>query len=284
MALLQKLHSHKMPMIMGILNLAPDSFASEGRCTTLDSALQHVEKIIADGVDIIDIGAEPTNPKQKGFVIDSDAELKALLPVINVIKQHFDVPISVDTSDPIVMQAVVDAGADMINDIRALTRPGALETVIKLDVPVCLMHMKYPDGMPTKDYIEVEQECLPEIENFFRTRLDEVCTAGLKRENIILDPGIGGGSFGKSTQDNLKIINAIDKFKQLGFSVLIGLSRKTFIRDLLDCAEYETVHAGLVLNYEAAKQGAAIIRTHDVRALKDALTMLEALEEAKNDK
>ena len=268
MQLTRDLIEQKMPMIMGILNLAPGSFASEGRCLSVDDALRHVEKIIEEGVDIIDIGAEPTNPQQIAQTVSAEDELSLLLPVIDAIRQRFDTPLSIDTSDPVVMRAVIAHGADMINDIRALTRPGALEVAAELDVPVCLMHRcKY---VPQQAIVDVVCRYLSE-------RLDQAITAGIKPEHIILDPGLGGGSFGKDCEQNLQLLRAIPQLTALGYPVLIGLSRKTFIGKILNCPEHERIYAGLTLNNYAASQGAAIIRTHDVRALRDGLTVTHAL-------
>ena len=279
MSAVTALFQKRKPMVMGILNLTAESFASEGRCSTVSDALWHVEELVQDGVDIIDIGAEASNPTLEKLEHNADRELQRLLPVIEAIRGRFDVPLSVDTSQAAVMRASIAAGADMINDIRALRLPGALPAAVELDVPVCLMYMAFPDGNIRLRDVSIPIEI--EVERFLRQRLDEVITAGVKPEHIILDPGIGAGSFGKSTQDNLRILRNLPNLKALGFPILVGLSRKTFIGALLNCPEEERVFAGLALNVYAVKQGATMIRTHDVRALTDSLTVLRALEETK---
>lgn len=270
----QDLIQQKMPMIMGILNLASGSFSKEGRCTSVDEAVCHAEKMIAEGADIIDIGAEPTNPQQTTDMIDSSAELSKLLPVIDAIKSRWNTPISVDTSDPEVMRTVVEHGAEMINDVRALTRPGALDTVASLNVAVCLMHQC--------GYGE-EQDITQSVMTYLSQRIQAALDAGVKPEHIIIDPGLGGGSFGKKPYQNFELLHAIPQIATLGYPMLIGLSRKSFIGEALNAPEHERVHASLVLNCFAAKQGAAIIRTHDVRALSDGLTIQRVLEETNHE-
>ena len=200
------------------------------------------------------------------------SELERLLPVIAGIRAHSDIPLSVDTSEPKVMQAVIEAGANLINDVRALSRPNALTTAAQLDVPVCLMHMTFPDGniQPHKTDPNLSNVVL----NFLKIRIQAALDAGIKPEHIIIDPGFGGGSFGKNTVENCELFKSIPKLKAQGFPVLIGLSRKTFIGDILDAPESERIYASLALNLYAIEQGASIIRTHDVKALQDALRIL----------
>jgi dihydropteroate synthase len=272
--MLQKLLQTKMPIVMGILNLHTDSFADQGRCETVNRAVTYAMQLVAEGADIIDIGAEPTNPKQTQFKVTAAEEVAAMLPVIEGIRQQSDIPISVDTSQAEVMRATVAVGANIINDTRALRYPGALAAAIELDVPVCLMHMAYPHGLPE----QAQQSSIVDVEHFLQQRLDEVITAGLKPEHIILDPGLGGGAFGKSTNTNLKLLRAIPTLNKMGFPLLIGLSRKTFIGNILNAEQQNRVHGSLALNIYAAQQGAAIIRTHDVKPLIDSLQVLKAID------
>lgn len=264
--------------IMGVINLSAESFASEGRCLSLDDALFHAEKLIGEGADILDIGAEPTNPKLSSPVTDPTTQLRYLTPVIEGIRQRFDTPLSVDTSEPEVMQSVVSSGATLINDIRALRRPGALEAVAKLGVSVCLMHMQYPDG-PPESGLPARPGVVEEVKTFLEERIDAAMQAGIKKDRIIIDPGFGAGSFGKGTRENLLLMNQLETFTRMGYPLLAGLSRKTFIGDLLKCPEQDRVFGSLTMNIFAVLKGANIVRTHDVRAMRDALTLMQALEE-----
>ena len=266
---------------MGILNLAPDSFSSQGRCLSTQQAVEYALKLVEDGADLIDLGAEATNPTINKFNTDHHTECDRLLPVISDIRKYSDIFISIDTSDPKVMQNSIAAGANMINDVRALTAPNALEIVADLNVPVCLMHMAFPDlkvGKHPSDYVVTHA-----VLAFLKERAACAVLAGILPDRIVLDPGLGGGAFGKNTEENFDLLKATPTLCALGYPVLVGLSRKTFIGDVLNCPETQRVHGSLVLNLYAITQGASMIRTHDVKALRDSLHLLSCLKQSSHE-
>lgn len=274
----QKL-SFKRPQVMGVLNLHADSFAAVSRHSDPELALRHALKMVADGATIIDIGAEPTNPRVKP-ITNLQEELDLLVPILNLLRQETNIPISIDTSKPEVMFEVIKNGASMINDVRALRRPGALEMIAKLQVPVCLMHMTYPEGisnsLPPKD---ANKNILTVIKEFFQERIDACIQAGISREKIILDPGIGHGNFGKNLTENLLLLRELPKFAAFNLPILVGLSRKTFIGELLKMPAEERLIPSVVSAVLAAERGAAIIRVHDVKETVQALQLLTAIQE-----
>lgn len=253
-----------MPKIMGVLNITPDSFYKGSCFEDRGAAVAAAQRMVDEGADILDIGGEATNPKLDVTVsqISAQQECDRVVPVIESIRHHVDVEISVDSSKPEVMRAAVEAGATMINDQRALTLPGAMQAAAELTVPVCLMHMyglnvRQPNSQPY-------QQTLVEIRDFLRDRANACIAAGIDRSNIMIDPGFGHGNYGKSTEENLYLINHIDQFSELGFPVMLGVSRKTTIGDVLDVPADERLYGGLGLHVLAALRGVGIIRTHDV--------------------
>ncbi len=257
-------------MVMGILNVTPDSFSDGGRFTDSALALAHVEQMVRDGVDIIDIGGESTRP---GAVPVSETdEIERVIPLVEAIRSRFDVPISVDTSKPGVMRAAVAAGADMLNDVRALRDADALETVAELGVPVCLMHMQgEPRGMQQNpQYDDVTEDVL----QFLRERINACQIAGIARDKLLVDPGFG---FGKSLAQNLTLLKELDRFKSLGLPVLVGISRKSMIGAVLDQPVEERLFGSLAAASLALWQGASVIRVHDVAATKDVLRFCQAV-------
>jgi dihydropteroate synthase len=263
-----------LPALMGILNVNPASFCPTGRQPLADDALRHAEQMVHAGAQIIDIGGEPTNP-QISNKITVQQELDSVIPVVEQLRQRFAIDISVDTSQPQVMQAAVQAGATMINDVRALRVPGALAMAVKLQVPVCLMHMQYPNGVPEK-LIEVG-DMLSEVKRFLQARRQACIDAGMLAENIVLDPGFGGGSFGKTTQQNISLIQHFSALRTLGSKLLVGVSRKTFIGEILDADVEQRIVGSVVCGLLLAQRGADILRVHDVKATADALRLLEVL-------
>ena len=258
------------PQVMGILNTTPDSFSDGGSYTQLESALAQVERMIVDGASIIDIGGESTRPGAED--VSEEDELARVIPVLIAIKQRFDVLVSIDTSKAAVMNAAIAAGADMINDVAALQNQGCLAAVAQSDVPVCLMHMQ---GLPrTMQNNPSYDHVINDIVAFFQQRIEACVSAGIARERIILDPGFG---FGKTLEQNFHLLANLSKFSQLKLPLLIGISRKSMIGNLLNRDVKQRVAGSLSAAIIAAQQGANIIRVHDVEATVDALTVLQAV-------
>ncbi len=258
------------PQVMGILNTTPDSFSDGGSYTQLESALAQVERMIVDGASIIDIGGESTRPGAED--VSEEDELARVIPVLIAIKQRFDVLVSIDTSKAAVMNAAITAGADMINDVAALQNQGCLAAVAQSDVPVCLMHMQ---GLPrTMQNNPSYDHVINDIVAFFQQRIEACISAGIARERIILDPGFG---FGKTLEQNFHLLANLSKFSQLKLPLLIGISRKSMIGNLLNRDVKQRLAGSLSAAIIAAQQGANIIRVHDVEATVDALTVLQAV-------
>ncbi|MCJ8303769.1 dihydropteroate synthase [Shewanella sp.] len=256
-------------LVMGIVNVTPDSFSDGGEFSCFDLACQHVDAMVSQGVEIIDIGGESTRPGAAEVVLDE--ELNRVLPLVEYIAKHHDVWISIDTSKPEVMQRAVKAGAHLINDVRALQAPGALEIAALLEVPVCLMHMQgQPDTMQdAPDYRDI----VADIIGFFERRIHACIEAGIKRHNILLDPGFG---FGKTLSHNYELLNRLDEFKVLELPLLIGLSRKSMLGDLLKREPKERLAGSLAGGLIAAQRGANILRVHDVVETLDCLKVFQA--------
>mgnify|MGYP000185733680 CR=1 FL=1 len=265
------------PLVMGIVNLTPDSFSDGGQFNQLDSALNQVEKMLEAGVDMIDLGGESTRPGAE--YVEAEEERRRVIPAIKAIRKHFDVPISIDTYKPEIMQDVIELGVEMINDIRALEMPGALDVLAQSDTEVCLMHMQ---GNP------VTMQLAPKYDNVIENVLDylnnrlQVCESkGIDKSRIILDPGFG---FGKTVEHNYQLLAEFNRFKALGCSLLAGLSRKSMLGAVVDKAPAERVAASLSGAVICALNGADIIRVHDVAQTIDALKVVEAmLKEKKNN-
>ncbi len=253
--------------LMGILNVTPDSFSDGGRFIGHDSAIAQVQSMIRDGATIIDIGGESTRPGAKDVALVE--ELARVIPVINAIRAFDpDIVISVDTSKAEVMAAAIAAGADIINDVRALQEPGALAVAVQSQVPVCLMHMQgQPRSMQHQpQYDDVQAEVL----QFLQVRAEQCIEAGIVREQIILDPGFG---FGKTLQHNYQLLAGFEKFVATGFPVLAGMSRKSMIGHLLQRDVAERLAGSLACATIATMKGAAIVRAHDVRETADAMAI-----------
>ncbi|EIJ34057.1 dihydropteroate synthase [Thiothrix nivea] len=257
--------------VMGILNVTPDSFSDGGLFQQREAALRQVEQMLVDGADIIDVGGESTRPGAQPVSVQ--AELDRVVPVIAAIRERFEVVVSVDTSKPEVMLAAVGAGADMVNDVRALQEPGALEACSRLRVPVCLMHMQ---GQPrTMQQSPHYHDVVQDISRFFVERIAACGQVGIARERLILDPGFG---FGKNLQHNVALLSRLDEFSSLGLPILAGISRKSMIGALLgnrpvDGRLYGSVAAAVI----AAMKGASILRVHDVLATADAIKLVAAV-------
>ncbi len=256
--------------IMGVLNITPDSFSDGGECFNVNDAITNAKQMIAQGVDIIDVGGESTRPGAKA-VSETD-EISRVIPVIKALADEIDIPISIDTSKPQVMKLAVEAGASIVNDVNALQADGAIEMVASLQVDVCLMHMQGSPRTMQKnpEYTNV----VDDIQQFFQQRIDACIKAGILRDKIILDPGFG---FGKTLEHNLEILRRFDEFKCFGLRLLAGLSRKSMIGALLNDRDVKGRVVGSVTGAIIAVQnGANIVRVHDVLETNDALSILQA--------
>lgn len=258
------------PHVMGILNVTPDSFSDGGRFNSLDNALLQAERMIQAGVSIIDIGGESTRPGAPDVSLEE--ELARVIPAIKAIRAKFDVWISIDTSKAEVMRQAVEAGADLINDVRALQEPGALQAAAEANVPVCLMHMK---GQPrTMQASPVYDDVLMDVEAFLQERVEACDAVGISKEQLILDPGFG---FGKTIEHNYHLLAHLEKFHTLGLPVLAGMSRKSMIFKLLDKAPADCMVASVTCATIAAMKGAQIIRVHDVEDTLEAMKIIEVM-------
>ncbi|QHH94423.1 dihydropteroate synthase [Acinetobacter proteolyticus] len=252
------------PQVMGILNVTPDSFSDGGQHHQKDQAIQHALQMMQDGASIIDIGGESTRPNASAVALEE--EIRRVIPVVEALSRY-DVIISIDTSQPEVMRAAVQAGAHIWNDVRALTRPQALETAAELNIPVVLMHMRgEPTNMNQLDqYQDVTEEVIQELQQ----RLDQAIVVGIRKENIIVDPGFG---FAKNAQQNFQLLNEFWKLNRMGYPILSGLSRKRFIGEALDGVSAQERAVGSVMGHLLSiQQGASIVRAHDVKATSDAI-------------
>ena len=256
------------PKVMGILNVTPDSFSDGGCFANIDNALKQAEKMVEQGASILDIGGESTRPGASE--VSQANELDRVIPVIEKINENLDCWISIDTSKAIVMQEAVNAGADLINDVRALSEEGALEAAVKAELPVCLMHMQgAPRSMQSApDYENV----VLEVEDFLLQRVNTCLNAGIKKENIILDLGFG---FGKQLKHNFQLLAATRQFVELGYPVLTGVSRKSMFGQLLNRDINNRLAGSLAGALIAAQQGSQIIRVHDVAETVDVMKVLQ---------
>ncbi len=264
------------PAIMGIVNLTPDSFSDGGQLyagnrLNKSKTLAVIEKMLNDGADIIDLGGESTRPG--AAEVSEQQELERVLPILELVSDRFDVLVSVDTSTAIVIREASVKGAHLINDVRALTRDGALEAAAQSGLPVCLMHMQ---NQPQTMQIEpVYQDVAAEVLAFLMSRKQDCIDAGIAAEKIVLDPGFG---FGKSLTHNLTLFNAIDQFVDSGHPVLVGVSRKAMIGQMLGIEQIDQRLIGSVMMAVlAAQRGATILRVHDVLETKQAIDIWRAI-------
>jgi dihydropteroate synthase len=258
--------------IMGVLNVTPDSFSDGGRFSTLEKALEQVDSLVEAGVDIIDIGGESTRPFSDP--VSTKEEMQRVIPVISAIRENHTVPISIDTTKALVAEAALGSGADIINDVSALRKdPNMIVLVRKTDVPIIIMHMK---GSPSDMQVKPEYEnVVEEILEFFRERIEKITACGIRKNRLIIDPGIG---FGKTLRHNLTILNELHRFSELGLPVLLGHSRKRFLGDItgIDVEENRDTATAAVSALCAGKN-IDIIRVHNVAATRAALLVAEAL-------
>lgn len=258
------------PHVMGILNVTPDSFSDGGKHNSKVAAIVHAQQMIADGASIIDIGGESTRPGAS--MVEVEEEIQRVVPVVEALAKE-NVIISIDTSQPRVIEAAVAAGAHIWNDVRALTRPGALEMAARLNIPVIIMHMR---GEPTTmNQLDQYDNVIEDVIDELQQRVQAALSAGIRQEHIIIDPGFG---FAKNVQQNLTLLNALWRFTDLGYPVLSGLSRKRFVGEVLQGASADQRMVGSVTGHLLSlQQGASIVRVHDVKATVDAVRMWQAM-------
>jgi dihydropteroate synthase len=266
------------PVVMGIVNATPDSFSdggslasgtSAGFKVSVDKALTLAAGMLQDGAAIIDVGGESTRPG--AAALSEQEELDRVVPVIEAIRSRLDIAVSVDTSTPAVMVAAIAAGAGLVNDVRALRRPGALRAVAGLDTAVCLMHMR---GEPSTMQQNVQYEdVVSQVSSFLAERVEACAEQGIGRERILLDPGFG---FGKSVEHNYQLLRQLSTLRSLGLPLLVGMSRKSMLGAVTGRSVDRRVHAGVAATMLALQGGAAIIRTHDVAPVIDAIRVHRA--------
>ena len=257
------------PMVMGVLNVTPDSFSDGGRYLPLDAALRRAAIMVEEGAAIIDVGGESTRPGAPP--VSAQEELDRVLPVVEQLARALPIPVSVDTSKPEVIREAARAGAGMINDVRALQMPGALDAAVASGLPVCLMHLR---GEPATMQQEPHYgEVVAEVYAFLADRVRVCQAAGIPRERLLVDPGFG---FGKTLDHNLRLLRHLDRFTDLAAGVLVGVSRKSMIGLLLKAPVDERLSGSLAAAVVAFWQGAKIIRTHDVRETVQALCVCAA--------
>jgi dihydropteroate synthase len=267
---LSKLSSGK-PLVMGILNTTPDSFSDGGKFNSVESALLQALSMEQQGALVIDVGGESTRPGAKAVSVAD--EIKRVVPVIKAIRQQSKVTISIDSSKPEVMHAAIKAGASLINDVNGLRADGAMAVCAALNVPVCIMHMQ---GEPrTMQASPVYNDVVDDIKHFFEQRIQVCSEAGIKRGNIILDPGFG---FGKTLQYNLQLLKRLDEFQVFNLPLLIGISRKSMLGKILgDSDTANRLHASVASAVLARTKGAQIFRVHDVEPTVEALKVCDAV-------
>ena len=254
---------------MGIINVTPDSFSDGGRHFQFESAIEHARQLVDEGADILDIGGESTRPG--ALPVSVKQEMERVLPVIDGLL-GVSVPISVDTSKSEVMRAAIAAGAQMVNDINALTDTAAMHEIASSNVAVCLMHKQGdPQTMQTQPHY---QNVVTDVTEYLRKRIAAAEAAGIQRNRIVIDPGFG---FGKTLEHNLALIRELHHLTELGVPVLAGLSRKSMLGALTGCEVTQRLPASIAAALIAVQRGAAIVRVHDVKETVDALKILNAV-------
>lgn len=262
-----------VPAVMGILNVTPDSFSDGGRFVDPDLAVRQAERMIEDGAAIVDIGGESTRPGAAD--VSEQDELDRVIPIIEAVRASTGAPVSIDTSKPAVMREAVAAGAELINDVRALRTPGAIEAAADLGVPVCLMHMAgEPRTMQSNPHYD---DVVAEVAAFLEERVHACAAGGVREDRLILDPGFG---FGKRVEHNVALLANLPQLHALGRPLLVGISRKTTLGALTGRPVDERMPASVAAAVIAALKGAAIVRVHDVRDTVDALRVAAAVIEA----
>ncbi|XOD69933.1 MAG: dihydropteroate synthase [Sodalis sp. (in: enterobacteria)] len=261
--------SLSVPRVMGILNVTSDSFSDGGRYKNLSVAIDHVAAMLDAGADLIDIGGESTRPGAK--MVSEEEEMARVVPVVTALAQRFDTFISVDTSKAIVMRESASAGAHLINDIRSLSQPGALTAAAISQLPICLVHMQgEPDSMQQAPHYE---NVLMEVKAYFVQQIKRCQEAGIAKNRLLLDPGFG---FGKTLEHNYQLLSRLKDFHHLGLPLLVGMSRKAMIGQLIELPPEKRVSGSITCAVIATLQGAQIIRVHDVQQTVDAMRVVKA--------
>jgi dihydropteroate synthase len=265
-------------LIMGVLNVTPDSFSDGGHYYHHDNAVKHAIQLISDGADIIDIGGESSRPGS--IPVSLDEELNRTIPILEKIREYTDCCISIDTYKSEVMQAALEAGADVINDIYALSQSNSVDVIRKYQAPVCIMHMHgVPHTMLNEEDNSLDMN--QRVKCFFEEKLEFLNNAGISKKQIIIDPGIG---FGKTTNQNLLLIKDLGNLQDFNIPILLGVSKKRFIGEILGKKVSERAEGTIVSNIIGLIHGARIFRVHDVAKMKDSLLMAAAIIEAKIDR
>jgi len=258
---------------MGVINVTPDSFSDGGRHADSVAAVTHALRMIDEGAGLIDVGGESTRPGAPSVSVET--EIERVVPVIEALAARTKIPISIDTSKPAVMTAAVHAGASMINDVRALREPGAMQAAARTDAAICLMHMQ---GEPRTMQADPRySDVVAEVRDFLRERTEACLASGIAKNRLVVDPGIG---LGKRLEHNLAWLAGLPAVTALGWPVLIGVSRKSMLGTLLGRAVDERVAGGVAMATAAVLAGASIVRTHDVAATVDAVKVAVALRAA----
>ena len=257
------------PLIMGVVNVTPDSFSDGGRFLDTERAIAHAVQLIEEGADILDVGGESTRPG--AAPVGAQEEADRVLPVLEALADA-GVPISIDTRHAQLMRAALERGASMINDIQALTGPGALDAVRESDCAICLMHMQGEPG--TMQMATAYTDVVSEVQEFLRTRIDACIDAGIARERLVIDPGIG---FGKTARHNLELLRGLCRLSELCLPMLVGVSRKALLGRITGRDVNNRLAGSVSAAVLAAERGAAIVRVHDVAAPRDALRVLRAV-------
>lgn len=263
----------KKTYLMGILNVTPDSFSDGGESDRLETALAKAREMINNGVDIIDIGGESTRPNAEAVTVEE--ELQRVIPVIKQLRKESSIPISIDTTKATVAKEAIAAGADIVNDISGATfDDGMLETVAELNVPIILMHIR---GNPkTMQSLTDYQDVIAEVKEFLNERISKAIACGIVRDKIIIDPGIG---FAKKAEQSLELLQRLAEFKALELPMLVGVSRKSFMRPILQKDDpKERIWGTAAACYGAIARGADILRVHDVTQMYDVCRVADAIE------
>ncbi len=263
------------PLIMGVVNVTPDSFSDGGRLQNAQQAIAHALVLAEQGADILDVGGESTRPG--AAAVSEDEELRRVLAVIEALAVR-GLAVSADTRKPRVMQEAIQAGAVMVNDVMALREPGAMEVVAKSDAAVCLMHMQgQPQSMQAAPHYD---DVVIEVRDFLARRIAACAAAGIDHSRLVIDPGFG---FGKTLAHNLVLLKNLGRLVELGVPVLAGMSRKSMLGALTGKPVDQREYAGIAAHLAAVARGATIVRVHDVAAMKDAITIWQAVEGAEQE-
>ncbi|SFP48274.1 dihydropteroate synthase [Geodermatophilus dictyosporus] len=271
---LDRVLATRAPLVCGVLNVTPDSFSDGGRFVDVDRAVEHGRTLAAEGADLVDVGGESTRPGSRPPTLAE--ELDRVVPVVEALSRQVPVPLSVDTSRPEVMRAAVAAGASMVNDVRALRSPGALEAAAELGVPVCLVHVQ---GSPeTMQEDPRYRDVVVDVRTFLAERVRACLGAGIRQEHLVVDPGFG---FGKTLTHDVALLASLDAFTCLGVPVMVGLSRKSVLGQLTGRTVADRLPGSLAAAVVAVQRGATLLRVHDVAATRDVLAVLDAVAPAR---